>query len=236
MALLLDALGQNHSLRRGLCLGTAKSAFPVSAGTLEGAALETSAIGIKEASHALAEALGLRTMAHVLACRPVAAEVGSAEEGLRHGALRGDALGHGHGERGVRLLHAGQEAGLIAAGALERTGLRGRTIGVGQARVHTGGAVAHGTLAFLLACSCAAIHGVPARSQHVGQALALNTFHQWRCECRGSLSHTIQQAVLIPAWALEGTVLVTRTSRVTHAVIDRRLALGYRASASVGAT
>jgi len=225
MALLLDALGQRHSLRGGLRLSTAHCACLVSTGTLEGAVLKSSAIGIQEAGHALAEAFGLRTMANVLACRPVAAEVRSAEEGLRHRALRGDASSNSRAKRGISLFHAGHETGFIAAGTAERARLRRGAPIISQARLHVAGAVAHSTLAFLWACSGAAIHTFHARSKNVGQALALDTFHKWSSEWRSSLSHTVKQAALIPAWALEGAVLVTCTSLVPHAIIDHRLAL-----------
>jgi len=87
VAPLRDALGQRHSLCRLLLLGAFHRTLCITAGTLERAILEASTLRIQEAGHALAEALGFGALAGVLAGRPVAAQVGTAEQGLRRNAL-----------------------------------------------------------------------------------------------------------------------------------------------------
>jgi len=176
----LDALRQRHGLRGRLLLGAIHCALRITAGALEGAVLETRAIRIQEACHALAEALGLRAMAHVFAGRAVATEIGGsgAKQGYR--TLRSDALRHGGSQRTVRLLHARQEAFFIATRATQRTGLSLRAIIVTKACIDFACAFFHAACTDVLARRCTAVHRGGDRGEQVVRTFAVDALQERR--------------------------------------------------------
>jgi len=233
VAAVHDALGQRHGLSRRLLLGALGCALGIAASAVERARLEANAVGVQQASHALAEALGLGALARVLAGRTLAAQIGGAKQD--HGAFRGNALSHFGSQGRVGLLHAGQEACLITARAIQGTGLGPRAVGVGKARFHFARAFVHAASADIVACGFATIDGWGGRRKQIGRAFAVNALEQRGCEWRSSVSDALQRAFLVAAWALEGTVLLLCTISITHAGINLRLAVGQRATARLGA-
>jgi len=231
---LRDALRQRHGLRGRLKLGTFDCAIRIAAGALEGAILETRAIRIQKARHALAKAFRLRAMARVFAGRAVAAEVGSAEQSLRDDrALRGDALRHIGSQWRVGLLHARQKACLVSARTAESTGLGLRAVRISQACVHFASTLVHAACADVLARSCTAIHGRGACRKHVTGAFAVDALQESSRRWRKSFPHTLQRAIMVAACTLECAILLLRTLFITHAIIDFRLALRQGAGARV---
>jgi len=182
VAPLRDALGQRHSLWGRLLLSAFDGTLSITAGTLERAILEPSTVRIQEAGHALSEALGFGALARVLAGRPVAAKVGSAEQSLRGNALGRNAFRHWLRKRRGRLLHTAQQALLTAARARHRTVMGLGALSVSHACFHIAAAFVRCALASLLASSRITIHIQHTRRAEVGQALALDALHKRSCK------------------------------------------------------